>query len=471
VRNLRLYGDWMGMNVAKQALSRNYYPEPLSLSHLFSLLPRIAEQTFQSTFGLFGWLSFPLSGWVYWCIFVGHCAALVGLLIKPRSLWRRRVVALVLAAMWLGLVLGFLYYNRETNPSGWHGRFLFPGLPALSLAFAAGYAQLAGRRKALFAGVLSAAGLALVAVALLQVILPAYLPPQTLPADADPPNRLDIEFDGGLRLVGYALPSAKIASGADLPVTLYWRVEPGLSGPYRFVFGGHTLDGAALLSPAESLLPLRYPVGAWLADRVVVDHNKLPTASDVTQSVGLLYVQVYKGHKDAQPVPRVGKEDNKVALGRVIVGPEWLPVRRSRSVVASFGDREIDLRGYDLEPAVVRAGETLSVTLHWQARQKPAKSYQVFVHLVDANGQLVAQQDSPPQLGVYPTDVWSANEVIVDVHPVLIPAGYEGPLRPFVGLYALDSMERLSAADNEGSPYPNQALPLTEVEVQPEAAP
>ena len=74
-------------------------------------------------------------------------------------------------------------------------------------------------------------------------------------------------------------------------------------------------------------------------------------------------------------------------------------------------------------------------------------------------------------MGVYPTDVWSANEVIVDVHPVPIPAGYEGPLRPFVGLYALDSMERLSAADSEGTPYPNQALPLTEVQVQPGAAP
>jgi 4-amino-4-deoxy-L-arabinose transferase-like glycosyltransferase len=466
LRNLRLYGDWMGMNAAKQALSKNYYAEPVSLSHLFSLLPAMLEQTFKSTFGIFGWLSYPLPRWVYWCILVVHGVAVIGLVIRPRSLWRRRVVAIVLAAMWLGLALGFLYYNRETNTSGWHGRFLFPGLPALALVFAAGCKQLAGRQKTILGGLLSVGGLALVAIALSQVILPAYLPPRTLSVHAALPSRLDVEFEGGLRLVGYSLPAPKVASGADLPVTLYWQVQPGLSKPYRFVFGGHTLEGAALLSFAESLLPLRCPVGVWPTDRIVVDHTRLPVVPDVSQAVGQLYVQVYRGYKDAQAVPIVDQEGTKVGLGQVAVGPERQSWRRSRSALASFGDHEINLLGCDLDPPVVRAGEVLSVTLHWQAQRQPAKSYQVFVHLVDADGQLVAQQDGPPRMGSYPTLVWSPNEAVLDVHPVPIPAGYEGALRPFVGFYALDSMERLPVVDAEGIQHPNHALPLAEVEVR-----
>jgi hypothetical protein len=90
-------------------------------------------------------------------------------------------------------------------------------------------------------------------------------------------------------------------------------------------------------------------------------------------------------------------------------------------------------------------GGTLTVTLNWQAARVPDADYTIFVHLRDAAGKTVAQADSPPQAGAYPTALWDTGETIVDVHPVLIPDGLPaGDYTVVVGLYRLDTGERLA---------------------------
>jgi len=68
----------------------------------------------------------------------------------------------------------------------------------------------------------------------------------------------------------------------------------------------------------------------------------------------------------------------------------------------------------------------------------------VFVHLLDAEGRIVAQHDSQPQDGAYPTSVWDAGEVVADEHvldlPVDLPAGH---YRLRVGWYLPGSGDRL----------------------------
>jgi 4-amino-4-deoxy-L-arabinose transferase-like glycosyltransferase len=51
LRNLHLYGDIVGLTVAKQGLAQNYYPVPLSLKQLIATLPQMFWQTFQLDFG------------------------------------------------------------------------------------------------------------------------------------------------------------------------------------------------------------------------------------------------------------------------------------------------------------------------------------------------------------------------------------------------------------------------------------
>ena len=59
----------------------------------------------------------------------------------------------------------------------------------------------------------------------------------------------------------------------------------------------------------------------------------------------------------------------------------------------------IRLIGYELAEGSARPGQTLPFHLYWQAEAATATNYQVFNHLLDAEGNLIAQIDGPPLPG------------------------------------------------------------------------
>jgi hypothetical protein len=67
------------------------------------------------------------------------------------------------------------------------------------------------------------------------------------------------------------------------------------------------------------------------------------------------------------------------------------------------------------------AGDTYLAKLVWQAQQAPDEDYTVFVHVLDAQGQLVTQADSVPVAGFRPTSGWHDGELIVDYHWIELP--------------------------------------------------
>jgi hypothetical protein len=108
---------------------------------------------------------------------------------------------------------------------------------------------------------------------------------------------------------------------------------------------------------------------------------------------------------------------------------------------------EIALLGYDLEPpAAAGADATREVTLYWQARRRPGRSYTVFVHALapGPGGRLVAQHDGVPGDGARPTDRWRPGAVVPDRHQLALPAPPAcGPYRLLVGWYERDTLRRL----------------------------
>jgi hypothetical protein len=76
-----------------------------------------------------------------------------------------------------------------------------------------------------------------------------------------------------------------------------------------------------------------------------------------------------------------------------------------------------ELVGYTVADAPVGRDAPLHVTLVWRAgEQTPNVSYTVFVQLLDATGQLIAQSDSIPAQAQRPTTGWRAGEYIIDDH-------------------------------------------------------
>jgi len=75
-------------------------------------------------------------------------------------------------------------------------------------------------------------------------------------------------------------------------------------------------------------------------------------------------------------------------------------------------DNQVMLVGYSLNTPQILAGETLLLTLTWQALADVSTSYTVFTHLLDGDNRIWAQVDSVPVGGTYPTSEWSVGEVV-----------------------------------------------------------
>jgi hypothetical protein len=68
-------------------------------------------------------------------------------------------------------------------------------------------------------------------------------------------------------------------------------------------------------------------------------------------------------------------------------------------------DGALNLVGYDLEPDEPLPGEDLQVSLHWRVERKLGQDYHTYVHLLDEEGQTIAQSDHRPGQEYYPSSL------------------------------------------------------------------
>ncbi|MEZ4642908.1 MAG: hypothetical protein R3E31_09280 [Chloroflexota bacterium] len=127
----------------------------------------------------------------------------------------------------------------------------------------------------------------------------------------------------------------------------------------------------------------------------------------------------------------------------------------------SFGSH-ITLNGYTLRDNNLQRGDIIQITLFWQTDAVLAQRYKIFLHVLNANGELVAQRDSEPGGGLNLTTIWQPGAVVVDNHGILIPADTPpGTYTLLLGLYDLaDPTARLPLVSGE------DALPLAQIEVR-----
>jgi 4-amino-4-deoxy-L-arabinose transferase-like glycosyltransferase len=101
---------------------------------------------------------------------------------------------------------------------------------------------------------------------------------------------------------------------------------------------------------------------------------------------------------------------------------------------------------------LAREADHLTVTLRWQALANMQRDYTVYVHLVDDEGNLVAQEDRPPD--GYPTSDWRLQEWVEDRFQVALPGTLPaGSYHLRTGFYYLPTAEPLGAPVALGEPF------------------
>lgn len=118
---------------------------------------------------------------------------------------------------------------------------------------------------------------------------------------------------------------------------------------------------------------------------------------------------------------------------------------------------QIELLGYDLSAEQIRPGDALELTLYWHALTEVEEDYTVFTHLLGEHYNLAkgnflwGQKDSMPLDGTYPTSRWLENEIVVDRYVISVqPDTPPGPYRIEVGMYLLETGQRVPLFDKEG---------------------
>ena len=117
--------------------------------------------------------------------------------------------------------------------------------------------------------------------------------------------------------------------------------------------------------------------------------------------------------------------------------------------LAEFG-RGVYLLDNDIQPPA-QSGQPFEINVKWTTGAPLDANYTIFAHLVDADGQIIAQQDQQPLGGRYPTTVWEPGEVVSDTIRIAVPAAAAGKAACVrLGLYDLRSLARLPRSDAAG---------------------
>jgi hypothetical protein len=170
--------------------------------------------------------------------------------------------------------------------------------------------------------------------------------------------------------------------------------------------------------------------------------------------------RLVEGWLVAHAYPADSRWYGRVRLTTYGVGP--LPQEPATSLDARFG-QAIHLGGYARGQGPFVPGDVVPVTLLWQADAPVSERYKVFLHLLDAGGNLVAQNDGEPIGNLIPTTLWTPGEVVIDRRGVLLPADLPpGVYTLATGLYHLVSEERLPVTLMEEPPADSLILgPVT----------
>lgn len=209
---------------------------------------------------------------------------------------------------------------------------------------------------------------------------------------------------------------------------IYWMVEGGLERDHITYLHAFDLDQEALWQEdkeATGEAVYIYPTSHWQEGDIVQD-----IFPSIPPDTAYLRAGLY--HLEGEEITPLGQ-----ATVFMVRGAD--PKEISHPLAIELGDAL--LLGYDL----VFERERCELLLYWGAMQPMDGDYNVFIHLLDEGGDILAQGDSQPLGGLYPTSLWRPGDVAPDRHSLPSPPGL-AEIR--VGLYDWRTGERLSRHDS-----------------------
>ena len=229
---------------------------------------------------------------------------------------------------------------------------------------------------------------------------------------------------GALAIQGYL--AEPFVAGQRSTVSVLWRVlDPSLL-PARLSLFAHLVDAAG--SPISTAPDMSDSGEPWQAGDLAAASFDLNIKRDAPSGGYWLEIGFY----DTFSQQRLAGDGSAIRVGPLKVHGQQSPPPTAPPL-ATFDNGELALLSADWQ------GQQVAVD--WRALRRPAASYTVFVHAVDAAGKLVGQWDGVPRGGSYPTNLWDAGEVVHDAYAIGVRTA--PGLHLEIGLYTQPDVKRL----------------------------
>ncbi|GAB4536809.1 MAG: hypothetical protein Kow0063_22780 [Anaerolineae bacterium] len=293
---------------------------------------------------------------------------------------------------------------------------------------------------------------------LVRVIAPAMERPPLHPRQ--------VVLAGVMRLAGYDQGAASARPGEPVTISLYWQPQTEIEHNYSSYI--HLVDETGRIIAQSDHQPggVYYPTSSWRPGEVLRDSHTLSIPEDEVPGVYRLVTGMYR-YPSMEPLG--GPADlgllaikNPADVLMTLSDKARSAVDTLRRSQVEFGER-ITLLSYEAE----LVDEGLKLSLYWQAERILDRNWTVFIRVLDNTGGIVAEHNSQPRTGRYPTSVWDPGEVVDDSHWLALPSGLpQGDYQVMLGLFSMENGESLPVLDSAGNPigdsFPLITLTLTE---------
>lgn len=452
VRNLILHGDLTGV----QALAIEGIPDAIQGGRpVFDVGLYLVTYAYRGAWARFGFGAVRLSEPLYLIQDLLVLVTVAGMIVIAARLIRRpefrptRLQIRQWSLMWvfaLAWVAALIYWSA-TVWSGNQGRFLLTSTANWGAFFALAVTTLTPARLHMPVTLSTVAALLTVLlIALFGFFFPAY-EASAVPETIEHP--LALRYGDVAELIGIAPPTAHTQPGEVITITLYWRALAATDiewQPYLHTTGSEIVRRDSYPATGNLLATDWQPGDSWAEEYVIRIPEDAPTQVTYPLVAGL-----YNPETDTA-LDATTPDGTTVTpyVGRLVINGEAV----NADAATCFGE------GIGLQtPQLTLSQDTAELCLSWIARGTTAADLQVFVHVVDADGNLLTQADHTPRAGQYPTDVWVAGELIEDCVSFALPEAEDWQIQ--LGLYDLASALRVPASQCEADPLPGDYVVVT----------
>ena len=434
----------------------------------FNLADLFAEyQQFRMSFwGLFGALNIQVASIFYLLLDLMAVLSLIGCVFLGLQLlaisdfaYARYELAhlLTLASALLFLWLGVLYWSTLTRAA--EGRMLFPLIAVVSPLLAVGFVEIvwwtvfslrppnlefvragdAVPKELLHSTLLwQLKFLAVVAVFVpFTVIASQYNAPKPVETPPERARPIYAAF-GDVALIAYERVDRRYSAGDSVRLTLYWQVLRQSSEDNSIYLTlvddrGQEIGRYVTYPGAGSLRTSR-----WQAGRIYPDEYLINISGAAYGRYPFDLRVEWKDRARTASIPATSADGEVIEPVLLDIGA--VVTARFQPVASGYSEIPVDsqpvfdetIRLESFKPNLKHN----EISLTWKAESTPEEDYSVFAHLLDADGNILSQDDNAPRL---PTSYWRWGESFTTFHR-FDPEYNMLDYRVAVGLYIFDGL-------------------------------